>query len=478
MNFEVVFTQEASASAKKHLLQHYCCNKKQEDLCFALWCPSTGKTRRTGIIDQILLPEEGDEERILHWDQGVVSFTPAYFRRVFKIARQEKKGIAFMHSHPTPGWQGMSHPDVKAEQTLAFPARVTGLPLIGLTLGRDGYWSARFWEKSKKMRRYWCKKVRVINPNSYDIYFNDHIAPPHQCKEILKRTFDTWGKDAQNKIARLTVGIVGLGSVGCIVAEAIARIGVSRVVLIDPDKVEKHNLDRLLYATSRDVGKLKVELAKQKIKKHATAKPIKVMAYPVSIQDRSAYDAALDCDIIFSCVDRPVGRDILNYMAYAHLIPVIEGGVEVQVQNERLSAAHWRTHIVTPYHRCLCCSRQYSSGDVTVELDGSLDNPDYISNLPAEQRHGNRNVFPFCLSIAGMQVNLMLRYLLSPGHWVIKQQQDYNFINGKIYSSNEQDCRPDCEFRKRKAKGDSVTPPYLKNTWSIPENPAHKFRNI
>ena len=56
-----------------------------------------------------------------------------------------------MHSHPSEGWQGMSTPDVIAErEVLASPAFATNLPLLGLTIGTDGYWSARFWKKTKK----------------------------------------------------------------------------------------------------------------------------------------------------------------------------------------------------------------------------------------------------------------------------------------------------------------------------------------
>ena len=142
----------------------------------------------------------------------------------------------------------MSDTDVLAERdVLAYPAGATGLPLVGLTIGTDGYWSARVWERQDtQMQRRWCAKVRVVGPQIYKIYFNDSIASPPPRREILKRTFDTWGKEPQDSIARLRVGIVGLGSVGCIVAEAIARIGVAQVTLIDPDKVEEHNLDRLL----------------------------------------------------------------------------------------------------------------------------------------------------------------------------------------------------------------------------------------
>ena len=100
-----------------------------------------------------------------------------------------------MHSHPGQGWQGMSSADVEAERdTLAYPAGATGLPLVGLTIGSDGYWSARFWERDgKQMRRSWCEKVRVIGPKCYRIDFNDDIAAPPLRRNILRRTFDTWG---------------------------------------------------------------------------------------------------------------------------------------------------------------------------------------------------------------------------------------------------------------------------------------------
>ena len=350
MSFEVVFTSEAHSTSSEHLLQHYRRNKHQEDLCFALWRPSTGQGRRAALIDEIILPRKG--ERILH---GNTSFEPDYLARVMKITREKKVGLAFMHSHPSPGWQGMSDTDVEAERdVLAYPAGATSLPLVGLTIGTDGYWSARFWERqSGQIRRHWCEKVRVVGPQSYTIYSNDNISPPPLRRAVLKRTFDTWGRESQNTIARLKVGIVGLGSVGCIVAEAIARIGIEQVTLIDPDKVEEHNLDRLLYGTTRDIGKLKVDLAAEAMQRNATAQKLRITALPFSVHDEATYKAALDCDILFSCVDRPVARDVLNYIAQAHLIPVIDGGIAVEIdrQQDRLSSgalAGTHHHTVSP----------------------------------------------------------------------------------------------------------------------------------
>ena len=459
MNFEVAFTSEAHSISSEHLLQHYRSDEFQEDLCFALWRPSTGQLRRTALIDEIILPNPG--ERILH---GNVSFESDYLVRAIGLACKKKAGLAFMHSHPTSGWQGMSPADIEAERdVLAYPAGATGLPLVGLTIGTDGYWSARFWERDGgQMRRHWCEKVRVIGPKYYKVYFNDNIVPTPLRREVLRRTFDTWGSASQTTIARLKVGIVGLGSVGCIVAEAIARMGIEQVTLIDPDKVEKHNLDRLLYATTENVGELKVDLAARVMRCNATAEKIQIIALPVSVHNKTAYGAALDCDILFSCVDRPVARDVLNYIAQAHLIPVIDGGVHVETDElqGRFSSAHWRAHLVTPYNQCLRCNGQYNSSMVTMELDGSLDDPSYISNLPPEESASNQNVFPFSLSVAGMEINLMLRYLLSPDWWPLVRQQDYQFVTAEIDIINEE-CHVNCSFRQRRALGDSENPSYL-----------------
>ncbi len=460
MNFEVAMTMEVCMQARSHLLQHFDQGEDQEDLCFALWRPSTGSKRRTGLIYRVILPEA--EERELH---GNASFQPGYLGRVVDLARHENAGLAFMHSHPSYGWQGMSGADVEAERdVLAYPTGATGLPLLGLTAAADGYWSARFWERVEgEMTRRECEKVRVVGADSYVPYFDDKIVPPPERRDALKRTIDTWGEEAQQNIARLKIGIVGLGSVGCIVAEAMARTGVAHLTLIDPDKVELLNLDRLLYASERDIGKRKVDLASRTIRSHATAEGMKVTALPMSIHEQSAYKAAIDCDILFSCVDRPVGRDVLNYIAYAHLIPVIDGGVAIEAMNDQFHSAHWRSHLIGPQHQCMRCLGQYNTSMVAMYLDGSLTNPSYIASLPPEARTSNQNVFPFSLSVAAMEVSLMFRYLLARDWWPRIKQQDYRFVTQDIdFPTNG--CRPSCEFPQRVAMGDSVAPFYVKDS--------------
>ena len=457
MIYEAVFNGAVDDDISRHLLSHFHKGEMQEDLCFGLWRPSTGRTRYTGVIYKAIFPEKGDRKLC-----GNVEFNPAFLSRALNFAIKENAGLAFMHSHPSDGWQGMSAPDVIAERdVLAYPAQATKLPLLGLTIGTDGYWSARFWKKDgSKMCHHWCQKVRSVGQCAYKIYCNDALLPPSRKKNILKRTHDTLGTKCQNNIARMKVGVVGLGSVGCIVAEALARIGVGNVVLIDHDKVKEHNLDRLLYGTPAVIGKKKVYVASDAMKDHATASKINITALACSIHEKRAYQTALDCDFLFSCVDRPVARDVLNFIAYAHCIPVIDGGVNVQKDFNK-SGAHWRAHLITPFHQCMRCNRQYTTSDVPMELDGSLDNPSYVRNIPQKMRQGNENVFPFSASVASMEINMMLRYLIiAPEWWPEVQQQDYGFMNGQIRINNEK-CLPQCEFRARIARGDECAPYYL-----------------
>lgn len=453
MRHDASFTKSSHEKACELLLRHINAGKVQEELSFALWRPATGAARKTALVFKIIPPSES--ERHLH---GNVSFEPDYLVRAIRIACSEGAGLAFMHSHLSGGWQAMSNEDVIAERDrISAPARVTGFPLVGLTLGTDGSWSARFWEwDGRRFNRHWCDKVRVLGTR-LDVTFNDNNIRPPRRRRALQRTTDTWGERYQRKIARLKIGVVGLGSVGCMVAEALARIGIERMVLIDPDKVEEHNLDRLLYATNKDVGKHKVVMTERFLKKSATAKRFHVQAIAEPIQNKRAYLAALDCDILVSAVDRPLPKDLLNRIAYAHCIPVISGGVLIQNKSDgTLSNAAWSVTTVGPGLCCLRCDGQYTSSDVTMERDGSLDDPGYIRDAPA-----NQNVFPFCQNLAGFMVIELIRQVIKENWWPdIGHKFHYSMIPRR-FSNEKKECGENCSISGDTAIGDSFAYPFL-----------------
>ena len=67
------------------------------------------------------------------------------------------------------------------------------------------------------------------------------------------------------KLARTSVAVIGLGGVGSYSAEALARSGIGKFILIDFDVIEPTNINRQILALQSTIGKPKVELMQQRI---------------------------------------------------------------------------------------------------------------------------------------------------------------------------------------------------------------------
>ena len=247
------------------------------------------------------------------------------------------------------------------------------------------------------------------------------------------------------------------------VAEALARIGVEKLVLIDPDKVETHNLDRLLYAGREDVGKYKVELVSKHLRNSATAENFEVQTHMDPIQHESSYDDALDCDILFSAVDRPLPKDLVNRIAYAHCIPVISGGVFVDTKPDgTLGQAAWSVSTVGPGRRCLRCDGQYSTSDVTMEQDGSLDDPAYVRGSATDgEASANQNVFPFSANLASFMVIEMVRLAVADSWWPdTGGKLHYSMIPNRLQIERAR-CAATCSVYETTAYGDEYRYPFI-----------------
>jgi molybdopterin/thiamine biosynthesis adenylyltransferase len=450
----VTMTSETNAALLNHLIR----DDGDEDLCFALYNPSNGYKRFTAIICEAILPLAGDRQ--VH---GNVSFNPCFYERVLSIAKQKGMGIAFIHSHPGKGFQQMSSDDVKAEKQMAGAVKsVTGFSLLGMTTGNDGTWSARFWHKSKKTKRkyqiQWCESVRIIG-NNLKLDFNDRLLKANFDEDALARTISAWGLKTQKDISRVKVAIVGLGSVGSMIAECLARTGFANFILIDFDIIENRNRDRGMNIRKRDVGKLKIDVIAKAIKENGTANKVIVDCYPNSIYDEAAYKAAISSDVIFSCVDRPHARQILNSIAYAHLIPVIDGGIKVRTNktNTKLVGADWKIQTIGYDRPCLECLEQYTSVLASLDKEGFLDKENYIHNADESIKAvlGSENVFSFSMNVASLEVLQLLSLLTLPEYLAKRKQQFYHFTLGKFEDEEKKKCSDKCLNKSIIATGDS-----------------------
>jgi molybdopterin-synthase adenylyltransferase len=433
----------------QQLRDHFAHVGVQEDLTFAIWRPGCGRRRLSMIVNRLLLPDE--DERIL---DGNVAFTSDYLGRV--LAQVEPgDGVALIHSHLGPGWQGMSRDDVVAERDRLAGA-VSGrteLPLLGMTWGTDGTWSARVWGRSAPFtyERADVSVVRVIRSDRLDLSFRPVLRPEPPELPAQVATLSVWGAKAQADIARARVGIVGLGSVGSIISEGLSRMGVSDIVLIDHDRIESRNLDRTLHATGADVEAetFKVDVARRGIVDSHTAVTVGVDTLTESLLTRAGVEAALDCDVLISSVDRPWPRWILNAIAYGHLIPVVDGGIFARTTAEgRPLHIDWRIHTVGSGRACMVCLGALLRSDVGLDRDGLLDDPDYIGGLtPVErERYARRNVFAFSLAVAGHQLLHLVGLIAGSSRVSGIGPQHYQAYPGTMSVEATASCSGDCEI--------------------------------
>ncbi|CAM3363570.1 ThiF family adenylyltransferase [Marinicrinis lubricantis] len=81
----------------------------------------------------------------------------------------------------------------------------------------------------------------------------------------FSRTELAIGTEGLEKLKNSTVAVLGIGGVGSIAAEALARSGVGRIIMIDKDVVDITNINRQIHALTSTIGQQKTELMKERI---------------------------------------------------------------------------------------------------------------------------------------------------------------------------------------------------------------------
>ncbi len=126
------------------------------------------------------------------------------------------------------------------------------------------------------------------------------------------------GEIGQRILNDKIVTIVGIGALGTNAASLLARAGVN-LKLIDDGYVEKHNLQRQVLFTEEDIGKSKVEAAKQHLQKINSE--IRIEAYDLFLTENEV--DILRADLILDCLDNMKTRFIINNYCLTHNIPWI-----------------------------------------------------------------------------------------------------------------------------------------------------------
>lgn len=426
----------------------------QEDLCLAFYKMSNGDKRASALLCEIVLPSYGD--RCVH---GNVTFSGDYILRSALAAKEKKCGLAILHSHPfSSGWQKMSSMDMEAERGFANMVReITGMPLVGMTLaGADISWSARHWDigVGRSVSYSQCKNVRVVG-DRLSVTWNDEICPVPEFSRTQTRTISSWGEKAQANLARQRILIVGAGSVGLDLAVRLAATGMQNISVMDYDVVEHHNLDRLIGATPKDalLCRQKIHIAKREILKSATALLPNIRISDYSVCEDQGFKQALDSDLVFSCVDRPWPRMVLNNMAYTDLIPVIDGGISISTgKNGQMLSSTWRSHTIRHGYPCLICLQQLQPQLAGLDKNGELDNPAYIKGAPHLDPNRNaQNVVLLSVSVTSALLQQYVGFCVSPGRpqncpAKVRPLDYFMTGGGEVYLNKNHAHTPNCIY--------------------------------
>ena len=441
--------------AEEELIRRLVRDDGQEDVCLATYRPSTGLARFSALIRTVVPPEPGD--RFVH---GNATVTADYILRAAEAAQGDDCGLVLLHSHPGASqWQPMSGPDRDCEASYANLVReMTGLPLVGMTLAtRNRTWSARHWDigVGREVDCTHSTNVRVIG-DKFAVSWNDVVHPPPQSNGRQTRTVSAWGERHQADLSRRRVLVVGAGSVGLDVFVRLAASGLCHLTVMDFDVVKSHNLDRLIGAAQRDVRlrRPKIHVARREATEAATASRCSIEVTDRSICEPDGLQIALDHDLIFSCVDRPWPRAVLNSLAYSDLIPVIDGGIAIDTFDcGDMRNATWRSHVVRPGRPCMSCNRQLDLGSVALERQGLLDDPAYIQGADESRTPAGQNVAPLSINVAASILAQYVSFSVAPSGLGDPGPLQYVFSTHYLEHRNET-TSPHCAAEAAEAVGD------------------------
>ena len=212
-----------------------------------------------------------------------------------------------------------------------------------------------------------------------DIIYWDSDEMNDKKEEFSLRTKQTFGPGTTNLLRKLTLGVIGCSGTGSPVIEQLVRLGVGKLILVDPDIIEEKNLNRILNSTKADCIKKrhKVDIFKETIQKIGLGTIIKTY-------DRNLYDDKniiqdlIECDTLFGCVDSVDGRHLMNQISTFYLQPLFDLGVKILADgNGGIEQICGTVHYIKPGGSSLKSRGMYTSEELRAAGMYRTDKKEY-----------------------------------------------------------------------------------------------------
>ena len=331
------------------------------------------------------------------------------FMPAFASAASDELSVpVFVHTHPGGGPAPSELDDgVDAslrDLALSRTGRSAYASLIVAGTADRPAVSGRFWRSSAANVEQ-LDRLRAAGPHLRTV-LSDRTDRPRPA-EMFDRHIRAFGADGQGLLSQLSVGVVGAGGTGSPIIEQLARLGVGRIVVVDHDTVDETNLTRIHQSTRADVGRLKVDVARDSAQSYGTGTVVEAIAEKGL--SSTVIQRLAGCDLIFGCTDDNAGRLVLSKLAYHYLVPVIDCGVKVSAADGHVHGVHGRVTVIAPGTPCLNCRGQIDMGLVAAEMMDAEERArrtaeGYVAGL---EDHAPA-VVPFTTMTSAIAVNEML----------------------------------------------------------------------
>ncbi len=439
------------------LKQHLLPNDGKEAVAVAL-CGRFSDTEAEilSINDLTLIPHDecySREGDILHWPTQRIQH---YFERIGK----SNLAILKIHSHPG-GFDKFSKTDDISDYEFfdsAFGWAINDKPHASAVMLPEGKIFGRFFFND--LHHEPIKKIMIAGDTIQQ--FSD--LKKKRNRDFALRTIQAFGEMTYQSLSELTVGVIGCSGTGSPVIEQLVRLGVGKLILVDPDIVESKNLNRILNTTAADAkkGKPKVHVLADAIEKIGLGTVI--VAKQINLYDDiETLRELAKCDALFGCMDSVDGRHLLNQLASFYLIPYFDLGVKLEANGlGGIDQICGSVHYLQPFKSSLVTRGVYTMEDLRASSQfrknpaefGSLLKNSYIKNINVN----NPAVISVNMLIASHAVNEFLNRI-HPYKAELPSCYAASTIDvteGYIINSSEPDFPRDTYLAKRSGRGDII----------------------
>lgn len=339
----------------KRLQEHLFPGDYKEAVAIALCGRSNWKGNTTLVVQEIfLIPYDKCYERrgdYVHWPTDIIV-------HLIEKAKKKNLGILKIHCHPGGG-EFFSETDTDSDVKLFTSIHSwldDGLPHASCILLPEGRIFGRFINEQIEF-----EQVHQILIAGSTIYNWQYSKESFIDESIQLRNLQTFGKKTISMISRMRVGIVGCSGTGSPLIEQLKRLGVGTFVLIDPDFIDKVNLNRIINSTLSDAEKFvpKVDVMKRSIEEAGFGAI--VIVFNKHVTDFEVIKELAECDILFSCPDSAEARHVLNLVSSFYVLPLFDLGVKLNADGHGgIENIFGSIHYIQPGGSSLLSRKQYN----------------------------------------------------------------------------------------------------------------------